>query len=467
MLTLAAIAALAAPASGFWNGVAAGACVALMLAVGMETLPYVAVAGLYVAMRLLVGGRPQAALACGFGAAFSLAAAAAFVATVPAGALAGGRVRRILDPAIRDRGDRRRRPGGGRRHRRTASGVLPCGSPRSLAVGVVAAATIVLLFPQCLADPYAGLDPRLKTFWLSAIVEAQPVWSVLKNNPAMAASYYVTPLIGLVLLVAKLRRDGVSRPALLVAAFLAAAVAVSAWQVRGSMFAIPLATVPLAAWVGCMAPARRGRRIVGNAEDGARLAGFAQRRLERVGQCARRRARRAALARRGAIVGRSCDNASDLAALAALPATTVLAISNLGAPILAHTHHRVLAGPYHRNVAGNLLALQAFMGSDAAGRRDRRRQRRRAGRAVPRQRRDQRLVRVGAVRVHRVAVRRNGAALACARTGRRRRDARNLSHLEAALIAQHGITLRNADRPKNRGAAQAYRRPIYFTRYVS
>ena len=60
-----------------------------------------------------------------------------------------------------------------------------------------------------------------------------------------------------------------------------------------------------------------------------------------------------------------CDNASDLAELAALPAATVLAISNLGAPILAHTHHRVLAGPYHRNVAGNLLALQAFMGSDA------------------------------------------------------------------------------------------------------
>ena len=60
----------------------------------------------------------------------------------------------------------------------------------------------MLLFPQCLADPYAGLDPRLKTFWLNAIVEAQPVWSVLKNNPAMAASYYVTPLIGLVLLVA-------------------------------------------------------------------------------------------------------------------------------------------------------------------------------------------------------------------------------------------------------------------------
>jgi len=50
-------------------------------------------------------------------------------------------------------------------------------------------------------------------------------------------------------------------------------------------------------------------------------------------------------------------------ALAAMPATTVLAISNLGASILANTHHRVLAGPYHRNVAGNLLVMDAFMGA--------------------------------------------------------------------------------------------------------
>ena len=56
---------------------------------------------------------------------------------------------------------------------------------------------------------------------------------------------------------------------------------------------------------------------------------------------------------------------ADFAALAALPATTVLAISNLGSPILNLTHHRVLAGPYHRNVAGDVLALQAFMGSEA------------------------------------------------------------------------------------------------------
>ncbi len=47
-----------------------------------------------------------------------------------------------------------------------------------------------------------------------------------------------------------------------------------------------------------------------------------------------------------------------------MPGTTVLAVSNLGAPILVYSGHRVFAGPYHRNVAGNLLALDAFLGSD-------------------------------------------------------------------------------------------------------
>ena len=64
----------------------------------------------------------------------------------------------------------------------------------------------------------------------------------------------------------------------------------------------------------------------------------------------------------------TCDRAADFAALAALPATTVLAISNLGAPILAIRHHRVLAGPYHRNVAGNLLALRGLHGERCRGR---------------------------------------------------------------------------------------------------
>jgi len=63
---------------------------------------------------------------------------------------------------------------------------------------------------------------------------------------------------------------------------------------------------------------------------------------------------------------RKCYRTDDYAALAALPRGTVLAISNIGSSILRNTPHRTLAGPYHRNVAGNLAALDAFMGDAAA-----------------------------------------------------------------------------------------------------
>ena len=47
-----------------------------------------------------------------------------------------------------------------------------------------------------------------------------------------------------------------------------------------------------------------------------------------------------------------------------MPPATVLAVSNLGAPILRYTPHRVLAGPYHRNVEGDVAALDALTGTD-------------------------------------------------------------------------------------------------------
>src|SRR5690606_37879908 len=56
-----------------------------------------------------------------------------------------------------------------------------------------------------------------------------------------------------------------------------------------------------------------------------------------------------------------CGSARDYEDLAALPRATVLAPSNLGAPILAYTPHRALAGPYHRNTAGNLATLDMLM----------------------------------------------------------------------------------------------------------
>jgi hypothetical protein len=67
--------------------------------------------------------------------------------------------------------------------------------------------------------------------------------------------------------------------------------------------------------------------------------------------------------RNAAPAAQSCERPADYALLAAQPPTTVLAMSSLGAPILVRTAHRVLAGPYHRNVTGNLLTFDALMGT--------------------------------------------------------------------------------------------------------
>ena len=82
-LCLAAITALIV-GRGYMAGIAAGAACALMLAVGMETLPYVAIAGMTAAATYLLGDRPEAAKAAGLGMGLAAGGLATFVATVPA-----------------------------------------------------------------------------------------------------------------------------------------------------------------------------------------------------------------------------------------------------------------------------------------------------------------------------------------------------------------------------------------------
>jgi hypothetical protein len=128
------------------------------------------------------------------------------------------------------------------------------------------------------------------------------------------------------------------------------------------MFSIPLGAIPLAAWVGDR------RRAVASGSAGATLrmalAWFVSLNVAwAAGANAAAKTFGAPVSPAAQDFTGSCDRAEDYAVLAAEPATTVLTVSNLGAPVIRYTHHRVFAGPYHRNIAGNLLALDALMGS--------------------------------------------------------------------------------------------------------
>jgi hypothetical protein len=353
-------------ATTFAGGAAGGAVASAMLGIGMETVPIVAAGGLAAAALSVFAEREGARVAAGFGAGFAIAAMAIFLASVGPQAWTSPACDAFsivhLTLAI-------------------VSGAGLCGvaSTRALAtplarmaglavLGAAVAAIVLVLFPQCLADPYAGLDPMLRTYWLDAVSEAQPVWNVVMREPLSVPGHYALPFLALLVLAWTGARRGVSRAGLVVAMFLVAAVAVSVWQVRGALFANAIAFVVLAAWIARL-------RVRALAAPGA-AASIAMALAWLVSFSATWSAAAVALSKAlptttavasGTAPSGACHAAQDYARLAALPPSRVFASSNLGSAILRHTPHSALAGPYHRNVDGNLVVLRAMIApADAA-----------------------------------------------------------------------------------------------------
>jgi hypothetical protein len=145
---------------------------------------------------------------------------------------------------------------------------------------------------------------------------------------------------------------------------LAVALLISVWQVRGSRFSLPLACVPLSIWI---AGWRRHAQAAPGVASSLKLAGawlvsfnvswilaalgiwYLFSSPEAVKQLA----------------AEKCYKRADYTQLATMPTGNVLVISNLGASVLRYTQHSVLAGPYHRNMDGNIAALEAFIGTPA------------------------------------------------------------------------------------------------------
>ncbi|MDG4880832.1 GtrA family protein [Mesorhizobium sp. WSM4884] len=353
----------------FWRPAAllSGLCAGLTLAVGMETAPYVATLGACAAVLFILDERERQT-AHGFGIGFAAMASVVLVATIPPSAwgvtqcdafsafqfviaaLSGFGVAAVAGLS---------RPS-------TARKRFVWMSALALAVAAVA----IVFFPQCLASPYAGMDERVRTYWLNDVVEAQPFLSVAVNQPKLMAARYVTPFIAILLIGLQLRGRRLRREEVLAAALLIVAFVVSLWQVRGSTFSVAFAVLPLSTWIA-------GIRLQANAAQSwrvsTRIAAAWLVSLNAtwagVAVAAQSVVQRAPTGiNSDADHALTCGKAEDFSDLAAMPATTVLASSNLGSAIVMFTGHRALAGPYHRNVGGNLAMLDAFMGTPDAAR---------------------------------------------------------------------------------------------------
>ncbi len=339
----------------------AGLVSVLMIAIGMEVMPYVALAGLYVTLRFALGFSRAAELRA-FGGAIAGSALAVFLATIaPANwgydacdafssfhLVVGGMAGLGLVAASFARGAAAR------------FGALA-------ALGVAVAGIVVLAFPHCLANPLAGLDPRLKTFWLEGVIETRSLADLWAEDPFQIVGLYGMALCAFAVSALSLWRGGPLRRGHAVAflSFLAMAIAVTAWQQRGFIFAAAFAILPLGFWIvrlRAAMPARRGL------SDSLRLAAVWAVSLNLVwwmagAQAASLFASAATLQQQAASVSARdyCYTADLYAPLAAEPAGVVVGATDIGAMILLHTRHRAVAGPYHRDTAGNLLLIDAML----------------------------------------------------------------------------------------------------------
>ncbi|TCQ10244.1 hypothetical protein C8J34_102653 [Rhizobium sp. PP-F2F-G36] len=334
----------------------AGVMAGLAVAVGVETTPLVAIAGIVVALRWAWHGEPMDGAARAFGLSLAATVAAAFLATTPPRlyamvtcdnlslgfftiATAGG-LALYLSARSTSRRSRNAR-------------ILALA-----ASGAVVAAITVSIAPQCLQNPLASLDPLLKTLWLERVQEAQSIVQMVQAMPSYLGFGFAAGTIAIIVCLIRIRRNDRRELHLVFLALCLPTLAISMLQIRGTTFLNFLSIFPLSLAVSDLRTrAHREPRTI-SAE--LAFAGLMLVSIPSVWAVASAAVAKVAGTDDTVIAGMeqsACVARDAIVPLVDEPAGVVAAPSNLGASILRFTHHRVLTAPYHRNPAGMLAEL--------------------------------------------------------------------------------------------------------------
>lgn len=207
--------------------------------------------------------------------------------------------------------------------------------------GGAALCVIALVAPACLADPYASVDPVIRTQWMSKVEEARGLMALTLPEWIGTAGLALVALIVGVTQAVRLRDPDRA----LVALLIVASIALSLIQARAIHVAAALAPIVLAPLVANLRVVR------------PTMAPIAW--LLSIGISYPLAAK--ALPAPDA-VAQTCDPAAAIRALTKHSAGLVLAPIDLGPRLLINTRHRVLAAPYHRNAYG----IRAWLNPQAA-----------------------------------------------------------------------------------------------------
>ena len=355
MLSL-TVAGLSDP-KGARGGAIVGAASAVSLSIGLEMMPYAAMAGAIITLQW-IWNRDEArrvegyALALGGGTALGYAAFGSYANSVMrcdaltpvyltvmivAGALLFALAR--LNPASR---------------------MLRLGL--AVAAGAVIVAGFVHLFPQCLGRPEQVSD-ELARNWLNNVREAKPIYT----HPFRTAFPIVTlPGIGLLgaIIAAKRAFDDRAPNAVgwaAVALFTLFACLMLLWQTRAGPAAQMLAVPGAAALIWIAVPLTLGSgnmlvRVFGTVAVVVVASGaFSAWSVQYMG-VDKPDKRSQAINRASA----RCPSYNAMIALNRYPPGTMFSFIDLGPRIITVSHHKAVAGPYHRNGDAILDVQHAF-----------------------------------------------------------------------------------------------------------
>jgi hypothetical protein len=231
------------------------------------------------------------------------------------------------------------------------------------AVGGAIVAGFAAFFPQCLQRP-EGVSDELARTWLNNVREARPIYLHPFRNAFPIAALPVAGAIGAIVAAARAWRTERFAAWATVALFVTFATLLLLWQVRAGpaaqLLAVPGATA--LAWIvvpWCLGHRLLLVRVLGSVTAflviSGLFAGLALRWLP-----IDRPDKRAVTVNRAAA---RCASLPAMRVLDRLLATTLFTHVDLGPRLITLTHHDAVAGPYHRNGEAILDVHRAFQGT--------------------------------------------------------------------------------------------------------
>ncbi|MFY0693374.1 MAG: hypothetical protein JXR14_15790 [Paracoccaceae bacterium] len=372
VLALAIGALILTPGPSASRSAIAGGLAALSLAVGLEMIFFIALAGLLLTVEVLFTPTASARRLLGFGVGLGVAAPLLYVAQYGSGSWANRSCDQLSVPVLLLTSSAAVYT--------IALAVTHQAFPRiPRRVGAGSLLTLIFLaaayraFGPCIAGPYADLAEDIQKIVIGGIIEAAPAWKLLSLAPVFALNALLPLCLVFGLLVAQLARGNRAqaasfdrRPLFILLAFVCLGLLGAFWQLRAFLWGLAVLPLAFGATMAYWTDAQGSRRPLAKLFVLAALfVGIVTpQTLTLTGQklfssgLGSQQNTASALSK----ISRNCGSHAQISRLNQIPVNLILAPINLGPRILLHTPHAVISAPYHRSAAALSNGVFPFIG---------------------------------------------------------------------------------------------------------